>query len=103
MEQVALGFFGALVLLNAAFIFWVAVQDCKAKRRKKLLEKRKKEYEEKTEKRKKYFERQQSKLESIAEVDRDDEHGIPIKAEPGDDLNTGRQRRKSRRQKRKER
>lgn len=52
MEQVALGFFGALVLLNAAFIVWVFVQDCKAKRRKKLLEKRKNEYHEKIEKRK---------------------------------------------------
>jgi len=41
--------FGCLLLLNISFIVLVYVQDCKEKKRKKMIEKRKKEYLERQE------------------------------------------------------
>jgi len=44
--------FGCLLLLNIIFIVLVYVQDCKEKKRKKMIEKRKKEYLERQEEKK---------------------------------------------------
>ena len=41
MEVCSMVFFGALILLNVVYIVFVFVVDCKEKRRKKAIEKRK--------------------------------------------------------------
>ena len=53
LQTCALATFGLLILLNAVFIVWVTMQDCKEKKRKKALEARKKRYEESLELKKK--------------------------------------------------
>jgi len=49
IERMTLVFFSCLILLNISFIVLVYVQACKEKKRKKMLEQRKKEYLERQE------------------------------------------------------
>jgi len=49
MENTTLFFFSLLLLLNVAYVIYVSIIDCKEKKRKKLIEKRKQLYEEKIE------------------------------------------------------